>query len=406
MKGLTKEHGMNVEAEKIRGYRLHAHHLDGKIPIDGLVHAAGACGLQNTPPGAWETALWNRLEGCTLPILHEALYEQKGLLQAWSYRGVPVVFPAEQSDIFLTALISQDGEWPWIYTRGITGALDYLQMPFDDLLLRTKEAAKYLDSHTIKSKETLDSTLAKIIENDLPQDEQALWRGPSMYGNPEKQTVGEAAVSFLLRPCSFSSLVVFGERQGMSPTFTSFKNWTGRMPGGLPGADKELVRKFLHCYGPATLDSFMRWLGCSKKQAHRLWNAISDEMEPVQVEGKNCYMLSEDVNNLFCAESSGEKLILLGAHDPYLDMKDRAVILENKSFHKTVWKFVANPGVVLRGGRIIGIWKTKTTKDHLNISMTLWESAQPSEQRALKSLAEEYATFHQLRLKKYTVENA
>ena len=397
---------MNIEAEKIRSYRLHTHHLDSKIPIDGLMNAAGACGLQNTPPGAWETALYNRLEGCTSSILSEALYEQKSLLQAWSYRGVPVVFPAVQSDIFLTALISQDGEWPWIYTLGITGALDYLQISFDDLLLRTKEAAKHLDSHTIISKETLDKTLAEIIQNDLPQDKRALWCGPSMYGNPEKQTVGEAAVSFLLRPCSFSSLVVFGERQGASPTFTSFKNWTGRMPGDMTDADKELVRKFLHCYGPATLDSFISWLGCSKKQAHRLWNTISDEMGPVQVEGKNCYMLSEDMDSLLCAESSGEKLILLGAHDPYLDMKDRAVILVNKSFHKTVWKFAVNPGVVLKGGCIIGIWKTKTMKDKLDISMTLWESAQYSEQQVLKSLAEEYAAFRQLRLKNYTMESA
>lgn len=397
---------MNIEAEKVRSYRLHAHHLDGKIPIDGLINIAGACGLQNTPPGAWETALYNRLEGCTLPILSEALYEQKSLLQAWSYRGVPVVFPTVQSDIFLTALISQDGEWPWIYTRGITGALDYLQISFDDLLLRTKEAAKHLDSHTIISKETLDKTLAEIIQNGLPQDKGALWCGPSMYGDPEKQTVGEAAVSFLLRPCSFSSLVVFGKRQGVSPTFTSFKNWTGCMPGDMPDADKGLVRKFLHCYGPATLDSFMSWLGCSKKQAHRLWNTVSDEMEPVQLEGKNCSMLSEDMDSLVCSEGSGEKLILLGAHDPYLDMQDRAVILENKSFHKTVWKFVANPGVVLKGGCIIGTWKTKTMKDKLDISMTLWESARHSEQQVLKSLAEEYAAFRQLRLKNCTMESA
>jgi len=73
-----------------------------------------------------------------------------------------------------------------------------------------------------------------------------------MYGNPEKQTVGEAAVPFLLRPCSFSSLVVFGERQGASPTFTSFKNWTGRMPGNLPYADKELVRNSCICKIPDT----------------------------------------------------------------------------------------------------------------------------------------------------------
>ncbi|WP_416389856.1 DNA glycosylase AlkZ-like family protein [Robinsoniella peoriensis] len=54
--------------------------------------------------------------------------------------------------------------------------------------------------------------------------------------------------------------MVFGERHGISPMFTSFENWTGHKPDRLPGAEKELVRRFLHCYGPATLESFIDWL--------------------------------------------------------------------------------------------------------------------------------------------------
>ena len=41
---------MIKDAEKIRAYRLHAHHLDEKVPPSGLWEAAGACGLQNSPP--------------------------------------------------------------------------------------------------------------------------------------------------------------------------------------------------------------------------------------------------------------------------------------------------------------------------------------------------------------------
>ena len=70
------------------------------LPSGQIETAAGACGVQNSPPGAWETALFNRVEGCTLPELHDALYRRKTLLQAWSYRGVPVVFPAAESEIF------------------------------------------------------------------------------------------------------------------------------------------------------------------------------------------------------------------------------------------------------------------------------------------------------------------
>lgn len=394
---------MNIEADKIRSYRLHAHHLDRKIPAGEILTAAGVIGLQNSPPGAWETALFNRLKGCTLQILRDALYKQKSLLEAWSYRGAPVVFPTAQSDIFLTALLSEEEEQPWIYTMGITGALDFIKMSFDDLLLRVKEAAKYLDSHTLRSKEVLDQTLADIIENALPEEKRALWCAPSMYGNPEKQTVGGAAVSFLLRPCAFSSLVVFGERQGISPTFTSFKNWTGHMPYPMPNAEKQLTRKFLHCYGPTTVSSFMTWLGCSRQQANRLWNTISDEMESVQVDGKICWMLSEDMEGLLHAEQDEERFMLLGAHDPYLDMKDKSVILEDKAFHKQVWKYVANPGVILRGGRVVGIWKAKTQKEKLDVVMTVWETIKPSEQQVLKSLVEEYAAFRLLCLRECVI---
>lgn len=116
---------MNITSAQIRSYRLTIHNLNKKIPADRLLDAASICGLQNSPPGAWETAMFNRLEGCTLNLLHDALYQSKTLIQAWGYRGVPVVFPTAESDIFLTPLIASKGEQPWIYTCGITMALGF-----------------------------------------------------------------------------------------------------------------------------------------------------------------------------------------------------------------------------------------------------------------------------------------
>ncbi|WP_195267572.1 winged helix DNA-binding domain-containing protein [Eubacterium sp. 1001713B170207_170306_E7] len=395
---------MNIETEQIRNHRLRAHHLDKKQPMTGLTAAAGACGLQNSPPGAWETALFNRLEGCTLEEVQKALYLEKSLVQAWSFRGAPVVFPTAQSAVFLTALRAQEGEEPWIYTRGITAALDFLQLPFEDLLKRTEKAAGCLDSCVIKSKEALDRTLAEIIERELPEEKRALWRAPSMYGNPDRQTAGGAAVSFLLRPCSFASLVVFGERQGISPTFTSFKNWIGGLPEHIPDAEKTLVRQFLHCYGPSTKEGLMAWLGCCPRQAERLWNTVADEMEPVVAGKKAASMLSADRESLLRPEKSRDRLILLGPHDPYLDIRDRWVLLEDKGLQKQVWKTVGNPGVVLKGGRIAGIWRTKTKKDKLELSIRLFERFQPGEKKAVEELAGEYADFRGLGLNSFCIE--
>ena len=57
----------NVSAEQIRAYRLKIHNLAAPLPQDdlaGITAAAAVCGLQNSPPGAWETAKFNRLAEC------------------------------------------------------------------------------------------------------------------------------------------------------------------------------------------------------------------------------------------------------------------------------------------------------------------------------------------------------
>ena len=374
------------------------------LPSGQIETAAGACGVQNSPPGAWETALFNRVEGCTLPELHDALYRRKNLLQAWSYRGVPVVFPTAESGIFLSPLAALKGEAPWIYTRGIALALEHLQMSFDSLLPLVKQAAGYLDAHTVQGKETLDRVLADAVREHLPSEKRTLWDAPSMYGAPDRQTVGGAAVSFLLRPCSFSGLVVFGCRRGGSPTFASFRSWLGRAPETPPDADRLLVRKFLHCHGPSTPALLAEWLGCSPAQARRLWNSVAQELEPVSVDGKARWLLSADRDALAHPCGPQERLLLLG-HDPYLDTRDRDVLLPDKALQKLVWRTVGNPGAVVLDGRISGVWTARTVRDRLELSVTAWQAFSARQQSMLEIRAQEYAAFRGLSLLKYTLED-
>ena len=369
------------------------------LPSGQIETAAGACGVQNSPPGAWETALFNRVEGCTLPELHDALYRRKTLLQAWSYRGVPVVFPTAESGIFLSPLAALKGEAPWIYTRGIALALEHLQMSFDSLLPLVKQAAGYLDAHTVQGKETLDRVLADAVREHLPSEKRTLWDAPSMYGAPDRQTVGGAAVSFLLRPCSFSGLVVFGCRRGGSPTFASFRSWLGRAPETPPDADRLLVRKFLHCHGPSTPALLAEWLGCSPAQARRLWNSVAQELEPVSVEGKARWLLSADRDALAHPCGPQER------HDPYLDTRDRDVLLPDKALQKLVWRTVGNPGAVVLDGRISGMWTARTVRDRLELSVTAWQAFSARQQSMLEIRAQEYAAFRGLSLLKYTLED-
>ena len=168
---------------------------------------------------------------------------EKTLLQAWSFRGAPVVFPTAESGAFLSALVSREDE-PWIYTRGIQLALDFLEMSFEEALLFVKQAMPGLVGRELKSKTELDQTLADWVLPLLPAAKKELWSRPSMYGNPEKQTVGGAVVSFLSRPCSFMGLVVFGQRMGVSPTFTAYESWIGSPLEPEDAPESSLARKY------------------------------------------------------------------------------------------------------------------------------------------------------------------
>ena len=238
---------MELSQTRVRALRLHAHHLDTPLPAGGLLQAAAACGLQNSPPGAWETAAFNRVEDCSVCSLHTALHHDKTLLQAWSYRGVPVVFPTRDAGVFLTPLCARPGENPWIYTKGIGLALEFL--------------------------------------------------------------------------------------------------------------------------------------------------------------GKRRRMLAADLSAAeTLPEPDPDHVLLLGAHDPYLDLRDRGLILPDKKRQRAVWRTVGNPGVILQGGCVAGIWRTRTVRNGLELTLTPWEEPSHALRARLTELAERYAAFRLLPLRKCTVE--
>lgn len=384
---------LTVPQDQLRWYRLAVHHLDRLYPFSGLEEMVGVCGMQNSPPGSWQMAAFVRLQDGTQEKLRQALEERKTLLQAWSYRGVPVVFPTRESSVFLTALAAHPGEEPWIYTRGIQLALDRLEMDWNTALNLVSRAAETLNDRTVQSKEELDRVLAALASEELQGVQRDIWNSPSPYGRPDRQTLGGAVVSFVLRPCAFQGKVVFGVRQGIHPTFTSYIRWLGHPLSPDGEAEKKLVRKFLHAYGPATGAELESWLGCSPEQARRLWQTVAEQVVPVKRAGKVAYLLEEDLPALQQAAPPTRTCLLVGPHDPYLEGRDRELLLADPAKRRQVWRTVGNPPVVLWNGRVVGTWKARTTGKTMEASVTPWESLPPEQQRLLTDQAEAYALF-------------
>lgn len=391
-----------ISVTEALGWRLRAQHLDAPLGPGALAEAAGACGFQNTPPGAWELAAINRVQDITAAALREALYVDKSLLQAWSLRGAPYVFPTAEAAAFLSPLAAQPGEEPWIYTRGITAALDYLGMDFYELLPAVMDAARLLETREVRSKEELDRVLAAAAERAVPPEKLPLWRAGTMYGDPAKQSVGGAVVSFMLRPCAFAGLVVFGERRGAEPEFASPLRWLGHGLEPMSGGAAELVRKFLHCYAPASVRELADWLGCSPAQAQRLWAEVEPELEPVRFGGQVKYALASDAGDIPGSAPGGGPL-LLGPHDPYLDSRERDIIAPDVKAQRAIWRYSGNPGVVLRGGVAAGIWRGRVSGGAISVAVEPFAHLTGPERRALAALAEHQAAARGLAVRAFEV---
>ena len=197
---------------------------------------------------------------------------------------------------------------------------------------------------------------------------------------------------------------MFGERRGQTPTFTSYRSWTGRALDPPPDAAAQLMRKLLRCYGPATPAMLASQLGCSGAQARRMWAEVADELAPVKVLGKHAFVLACDLERLMKPELLERDTLLLGPHDPYLDQRDRAVLLADKAKQRRVWTTVSNPGAVVHCGAVVGLWKARKHGGRLEMEAELWEAA--PDDAALRELAEGHAALQGLELADVMVKRA
>ena len=132
--------------------------------------------------------------------------------------------------------------------------------------------------------------------------------------------------------------------------------------------------------------------------------AAAGGVQAVRVEGKTRYALPEDAEDLLLGAGEDDRLRLLGPHDPYLDLRDRAVILEESGRQRIVWRTVGNPGVILRGGRVAGVWTARARGERLDVLFAPFEPGVRARFGELAALAEEYAAFRALRLEDCRVE--
>jgi hypothetical protein len=377
-----------VSRGDVIAFRLGAHHLTERLGEDGLLDAAGRCGIQNSPPGSALLALHARMRGLTREQVAGAVAEEKSLLQTWCMRGAPFYVPASDAPVFTTGVLPPTDEAMRHFVLGVEPALDRLGMSLTEAVdLTGAEIGDVLRGRRLAINE-LGAEIAERVARVLPRRQREIWEEAGPYA-PD-QPLGEGVVHFCIRILALRRVVCFAPRAGTKAPFVLVDEWLGHpIPDVDPEAARaELLRRYLRCYGPSTRGDFAAWTGVHAGDTDPWWRSVEDELTPVGFGGRS-WVLTEDLDALRSAPMP-KGVRLLPPRDPYTQMRDRETIVD-KPYHREVWKTVGEPGTVLAGGRITGTWRPRKSGRKLTMTIKTFGSLPDRDKRSLLGEAEQVA---------------
>ena len=133
-------------------------------------------------------------------------------------------------------------------------------------------------------------------------------------------------------------------------------------------ARAELVRRFLRCFGPGTHSQLAAWARTSPDHARALFEQVSDELEPVRMDGSRRFVLAADLSRLEDPPRA-RGVHLLGGFDPYVTQPDRTTLVPDAALRRRLFPSVGRPGVVLRDGELAGLWRGRKKGDVLELEL-------------------------------------
>ncbi len=312
--------------EQVLAFRAAAQSLDRRRPATELAGVAGACGVQDTPPGNADVSLAARLD-IDSPVVKKAT-AQKDLVLAWSLRGAPHVFPPEDFAVF---------------TLGARPADDTLEALWGEPQRSLVEVERAMVA-AIGSEQRPKGEVSTAVTASVPA-ELAPWCKGCKVHHPRESVF--RATPLLGRLVLTSTAPVL---------LTRAKTWLGTdAEGDLDILRTELLRRYLRCYAPTTSGHFAEWAGITRPDAKQRWAAVAAALVPVQGAAKG-FVLEDDLDALDEPPASNG-VRLLPAKDAFLQVRDRDVLFPDPADRKAVYPTLGGPGVVLQEACPVGTWR-------------------------------------------------
>jgi hypothetical protein len=357
---------------EVLAWRLTRQGLNRRAPRDealGVVRKI--CGLHAQVMSSAELTLWARVEDLEPEAVREALWERRSLAKTWAMRGTLHLLPSDELPLWVAALGVLKPRYhaaSWQRYYGLT------REEAEAMLAAIAEALYY----RVLTREELAQEVGRLV-------------GSEELGGKLRDGFGA-----LLKPSAFEGDLLFAPSVGRNVRFARPDRWLpGWQPAETEAAVREVVRRYLSAYGPATREEFARWFGTtSPAQAGRLIEGLGEEVAPVEVEGVAAWMLAEYVQEAEEAEPAGV-VRLLPAFDQYVVAapRDREAVLpealKGRVYRQQGW---LSP-VLLVDGRMEGVWRHERKGDRLVVGIEPFADQPGWVRRAAEEEGERLARF-------------
>ncbi len=237
----------------------------------------------------------------TPPDLDAALWSKRSLVRTWAMRGTLHLLPADEFDLWISALTDRDGrrKFPpsWERAHGVTPA---------QLHAITGAIGEVLGSTPLSRAELAEAICSRLGDPALAEPLATGWGA-------------------LLKPAAARGLLCSGPAADGAVTFVGPSGWLGRAltPVDPAAANRDVLLRFLAANGPATAADVARWWGEQPAPAKRWFRDNADALAAVEVDGDAGFVVrAEDVDELLAVPDGGsdpaDAPLLLPGFDPWV----------------------------------------------------------------------------------------
>jgi Winged helix DNA-binding domain len=318
---------------------------------------------------AAELSLSARVDGLRPSDVQTALWQERTLVKTWAMRGTLFLFAAEDLPLVVGARQIREARY-WV---------------------------KHFESYGIYEPQyqALLEAIPQVLGGEPMSREQLAFAAAEHTGiNGLLPALTESSWGTALKPSAFRGDLCYGPAQGRNIAFVRPSEWLGSWRDIDPeAAVREIIRRYLDVYGPATPQDFGRWWGAGTRLATKIFKEMDDELEAVDIEGWQAFALRPSVEPMESLSAAGIVRLLpmfdaythgLRDYDPLLPSTFRHLI-----FRPQGWV----SAVVLLDGRISGVWEHKSRKSGMTVNVRMFASPTAGVREAIVAEAERLNDF-------------